>query len=97
MKLLFEKYPEDIAFQDLKNRRIIYSRVGDIMKKCLAALDTDPKAAETLHTYLEKCLATDDLDPFTVLYRDRKDDSAVGYDLGFVRMFVEELTDKLPL
>lgn len=97
MRLLFEKYPEDIAFQDLKNRRIIYSRMGDIMKKCLAALDTDPKAAETLHTYLERCLIMDDLDPLTVLYRDRKEDSVVGYDLGFVRMFVEELTDKLPL
>lgn len=97
MKLLFEKYPEDVAFQDLKNKRIIYSRMGNVMKKCLDVLDTDPNAADTLHIYLERCLTTDELDQFTVLYRDRKTDSAVGYELDFVRMFVEELTDKLPV
>lgn len=41
-------------------------------------------------------LTIDDLDSFTVLYKDRKEDSAVGYDLDFVRMFIEELTDRLP-
>lgn len=97
MKLLFEKYPEDIAFQDLKNKRIIYSRIGDIMKKCLDVLDTDSNAAETLHIYLERCLTMDELDQFTVLYKDRKIESAVGYELDFVRMFVDELTDKLPV
>lgn len=97
MRRLFKKYPEDIAFQDLKNKRIVCSRIGDVMKKCLDVLDTDQNAVDTLHAYLERCLAMSELDQFTVLYRDKKTDSVIGYDLDFVRMFVKELTDKLPV
>lgn len=102
---LDERYPKKITIVDrcLSHRDRIYAEIGAVLKECIDVIesgtdeDETKKAAKLLHMHLDDCRGRRGMDELTAVYRNKKENSEVGYDYGTVLQFVDDLTARYPI
>ena len=79
-----------------------YWAIAEDMKKCVHTIrskqnDSVRKAAATrLKRHLDKCLSDVNLSELTAIYKDLKEENAIGYNPPAVARFVERLANRYP-
>lgn len=92
----------DNTFDALESWEIEYWKIAEDMKKCIMRIKygrsaTEKKiAASNLKRHLERCLDDMNLNDLTAIYKDLREDNAIGYKLSAMSQFVTRLGNRYP-
>ena len=92
----------DNTFDALESWEIEYWKIAEDMKKCIMLIKngrsiTEKKiAASNLKRHLERCLEDMNLSDLTAIYKDLREDNAIGYNLSAMSRFVTRLSNRYP-
>ncbi len=91
------------AYREKNTGLTEYWAVAEDMKQCVLTIkdreqsdSTRAAAAANLKRHLEKCLSDANLNKLTAVYRDKKEDNAIGYDPPAVSTFVNRMLSAYP-
>ena len=82
---------------------IQYWKIAQKMREAIYTIKNPKKSAETkltaansIREQLQKCILDEKLDDLTSIYRYKKADNIIGYDLQSISEFVKRMSEKYP-